>query len=209
MFCPLAANVGTAAEWAAVFAALIGAIAVFLVSRAANATGRAAKDIQDREASDRRAAVGREAKLLLIYLEPELRQALNSFQLIAQGLEIVEHDSFVANMGARKHFAADLGSVSLRLCRDHFNKWHVLSDTDATDLARTVSGLEVLKSASADVAGIDLSETIPGVEQESFESFRREHISDAYTTLKKGIADLLPMIVRLIDRSVHEKSKLN
>lgn len=206
LFCPLAENVGTIAEWAAVVVALLGAVAVFLVSKAANATGKAAKEIQRLEAEARRAAAAREARLLLIHLEPELRQAQSSLSYLAGGLDIVDHDSFVSNRGARRQFAKDFEAISLRLCYEHFNRWHVLSDEHAMNLARAVSGLEALRTASADVAEIDLSEVMPGVGQEDFGRFREEYISSAYEMLRSGVKVLNEVLTHLINSAIAVKA---
>jgi hypothetical protein len=206
LFCPLAENVGTAAEWAAVVVALLGAVAVFLVSRAANATGKAAKEIHRLEAEARQAAAVREACLLLVHLEPELRQAQSSLNYLTRGLDVVDHDSFVTNRAARRQFARDFEAISLRLCYEHFNRWHVLSDEHAMNLARAVSGLEALRTASADVAEIDLSEGMTGMEQEGFNSFREEYISSAYMMLRAGVNELNGVLTRLINSAVAVKS---
>lgn len=205
LFCPFAEDVGTAAEWAAVVVALLGAFAVFMVSRSANATSKAAKEIQRIEAEARRAAAEREARLLLIHLEPELRQAQSSLSYLATGLDIVEHDTFVANQFARRQFAKDFEAISLKLCHEHFNRWHVLPNQHAMDLARAVSGLEVLRTSSADVADIDLSQKLPTSGQNSFDEFREEYISSAYRLLRSGVLDLNGVLVNIINSAVAVK----
>ena len=209
LFCPFAEDVGTAAEWAAVVVALLGAVAIFLVSRSANATSRAAKEIQQTEAEARRAATEREARLLLVHLEPELRQAQSSLSYLATGLDIVEHDTFVANQAARRQFAKDFDAISLRLCHEHFNRWHVLSDQHAMDLARAVSGLEVLRTSSADVADIDLSQKFPAIGQNNYDEFREEYISSAYRMLRSGVQNLSSLLTALINSAVDVKESFN
>lgn len=205
LFCPLAEDFGTAVEWVAVVVALVGAVAVFIVSKTANATSSAAKEIQRLDVDARRAATEREARLLLIHLEPELRQAQSNLKYLATGLDVVDHDSFVANQGARRQFSKDFDAISLRLCHAHFNRWHVLSDEHAMNLARSVSGLEVLRTACADVAEIDLSEAMPGISGDHFDDFRKEYISSAYRTLRAGVQVLNAILTDLIDSAVTVK----
>ncbi|MFA4577189.1 hypothetical protein P2A78_20740 [Xanthomonas perforans] len=136
IFCPLAEDVGNLADWAAVAVAFFGAIAVFQLSRAANATARGVKRVAEREARDRRAATEREGRLLLIYLENEFRQALTAFGTLAMGLDIVAHDSFIDSGYARTQFHSEADGISLKLSREMFHRLHVLADSDAHDIAR-------------------------------------------------------------------------
>ncbi|WDK43575.1 hypothetical protein [Xanthomonas campestris] len=131
IFCPLAEDIGNLADWAAVAVALFGAIAVFQLSRAANATARGVKRVAEREARDRRAAAAREGRLLLIYLENEFRQALTAFGTLAMGLDVVDHDSFIDSGYARTQFLSEADGISLKLSREMFHRLHVLVDKES------------------------------------------------------------------------------
>ncbi|KLB44567.1 hypothetical protein XEUV259_19150 [Xanthomonas euvesicatoria] len=205
IFCPLAEDIGNLADWAAVAVALFGAIAVFQLSRAANATARGVKRVAEREARDRRAAAAREGRLLLIYLENEFRQALTAFGTLATGLDVVDHDSFIDSGYARAQFLSEADGISLKLSREMFHRLHVLVDKDAHDIARVVSGLSVLQQAAAETASIDLSETMPGVDGASWNEFRRETLSERFVLLRKGAAEMQVILIRLIQEAVAAK----
>lgn len=208
LFCPLAEDVGTAAEWVAVIVALFGAIAVFMVSLSANKTAKAAMNLQSNDFATRKAASDREAQLILIHLEPELREARSGFSYLNGGVSIVGMEDFIASQSARKNFSTALEAISLTLSKELFPRWHVLPDWHAVDLARVVSGLEVLKSAVAEAAQVDLSETMPGAHRESFDEFRRESIASAYRLLSSGVSEMEAALVRLIDAAVIQKQAL-
>lgn len=207
-FCPLADDVGNAADWAAVVVAFVGAIAVFVLSRSANATAREVKKIQDLEAEARKKASDREARLILIYLEPELRQTHEALNRLYTGLDIVGHDSYVVNGFARGQFKGEVDAIALDLSQQLFSRLHVLKDSDAADIAMCLGGLQGLRGAASAAADIDLSEVMPGVHQASFDEFRRGVISTAFETLRRGCRQMTEGLERTIQSAVKAKQAM-
>jgi len=201
LFCPLAEDVGNAADWASVAVALVLGIAVYLLSRAANATAHQAKVISEQEATLRREAAAREGRLLLIYLDNEFRQALTDLNALATGLDIVGHDAYVTNGHTRDQFAANVRAVSLKLSQEVFPRLHVLNDDDAHDIARLISGVTVMQHAAEDAASIDLSESIPGIEGQNWNNWRRGILSDHFELLCKGATEMQTVLLRLIEHA--------
>ncbi|WP_267122773.1 hypothetical protein [Xanthomonas sacchari] len=191
---------GNVADWAGVGVALFVGIAVGRLTRAANATARGAKEIQELDAVQRRKASEREARLILIYLEGEFRQAHSAIERLVNGLGIVEHDAFVMNGNARRNFAVDANAISLQLSRELFGRLHVLDDTDADDIARAISALQYLQQSAVEAEGVDLTESMPGVDGESWNKFRMGFLSSAYSELCAASAVLKEILSRLINQ---------
>ncbi|MBB4730467.1 hypothetical protein [Xanthomonas arboricola] len=189
------------ADWVSVAVSLALGIAVYLLSRAANATARQAKAISEQEAMLRREAATREGRLLLIYLDNEFRQALGALNNLATGLDIIEHDTYVANGHTRGQFAADVRAISLKLSQEVFPRLHVLNDGDAHDIARLISGLAVMKHAAEDAASIDLGESMPGIDGQSWDAWRRGILSGHFKLLCKGVTEMQAVLLRLIEHA--------
>ncbi|QRD62618.1 hypothetical protein H8Z72_22910 (plasmid) [Xanthomonas citri pv. citri] len=204
-FCPLAKDVGNAADWASVVVSLVLGLAVFQLSRAANATARRAKEISEQEATARRDAAGREGRLLLIHLENELLQAERARQSIANWLGVSFEVGFVSNRQMRLQLAASLRDLTLSRSEQVFARLHVLDDQDAQDIARLISGLARLQHTSEEAAGIDLSQSMPGAEGEAWNEWRRGLLSEHYGSLSSGLDVMGGLLDRLIARASQAK----
>lgn len=197
--CPLADQVGTAADWSAVVVAFVAAVAVFMVSRSANANARVMRKIQAQEASDRRAANAREARLLLVHIEPELRYVQPQFALILLSLYRCSRDRFIDDQVQRAMFEARIRDINLPVCEALLSRWHVLSDQDALDVARMTSSLSTLKLASANAARVNLSISVPTVSKERLDEFQREVLSNSYEEIVEVSSGLNSIMLRVLD----------
>lgn len=128
--CPLAADVGNLADWAAVAVAAVGAAAVFMLSRAANRTAdasfRLTQQIEERENALHR----REARLLASELLTEVNYQWAEAQKIARYVKL---ERIV--WGGERGVARTIQLLAMPIAERERDRLHLLPDHAAAAVA--------------------------------------------------------------------------
>lgn len=115
--CPLAADFGNLADWAAVVVAGLGAGAVFALSRAANRTSQQSLEITRSIHDKQQALADREVIFLASRLYFELNHAANYVKGMKEAFELVGTSALVAS--ASDKVLEALKTVTLTSCALH------------------------------------------------------------------------------------------
>lgn len=147
-FCPLAADWGNMADWAAVVVAGLGAAAVFALSRAANRTSKESLAIA-RSAHDRQqASADREVQFLALRLFPELNHAANYVAGMTGVLSLT--DVRATGAASSEKILASLQPFSLTLCATYAEQIPSLPKAAADAIATALSlEKQVLREVAA------------------------------------------------------------
>ncbi|KAB7769323.1 hypothetical protein CKY51_06970 [Xanthomonas maliensis] len=156
-FCPLAADWGNVADWAAVVVAVAGAgiaaVAAVIALAGACAVGYLgwqANALVKRSGIDASNAIRREADLLTILFEPELhlfRISIGSVRALVE----VEDAPYADSLDTRNRVAEHLRTVTLPEITGKFDRLHVLPSNFGYAIARLKGGLSALQEV-ADIA---------------------------------------------------------
>lgn len=139
--CPLAADIGNLADWAAVGVTAIGAVAVFMLSRAENRTANASlelsKGVQDRE----NALLLREKGLLLGELTRDVMSALSSIEAIKSHTE-----AGLENWDTDARFINAVQGLSLTVADRERDRLHLLPDYAASIVVEAQQAITELRA---------------------------------------------------------------
>lgn len=195
-FCPLAVDIGNVAEWFAGVVAVAGAVAVFMVSRAANASANSAnktaaaalavsneaKDIQKRDEEVKRTALKAEELLILVRVGPEIKNIHSILNEMHTDLTAMEQKVFAGNEPEfRTQSLQVLSLISVAVSEALFSRWYVLSTSHASDLAFVVGIVGSLRMTARDVFEVDrqnITIAYPDTRESVFERKYRDLISD-------------------------------
>jgi hypothetical protein len=140
--CPLAMDTGNLADWAAVVVAAIGAIAVFMLSRAANRTANASLQLTRRFQDRENLLLERESRLLLSEVATDVIEASSAIEAI-NNLDKQDVESWTAGNG----IAQALEGLSLRVADRERDRLHLLPDYAAfgiSDAQYRISQLQMM-----------------------------------------------------------------
>jgi len=138
--CPLAKDIGNLADWAAVAVALLGAIAVFMLGRAANRTANASLELTRRIQQREDALQRRETRLLSSELLTEVNLTWAEVQKIAGAMGYVKH-----GWNGERGLAQAIQQLSLPTADRERDRLHILPDVTASDVADAQMRIRQLK----------------------------------------------------------------
>lgn len=142
--CPLAVDWGNAADWAAVAVAAVGAVAVWLVSRAANKTAKASHELatQMKIRDEEMRSADRTVLTTLIY--GEIQSAKLAYEELLE--ELVQDESFDWAVGSEKtlQLVAHLAKgPQLARTKESSQRLNLLPIALAEQIARGISMTEL------------------------------------------------------------------
>jgi len=141
--CPLAQDIGNLADWAAVAVALLGAVAVFLLGRAANRTANASFELTRRIKQREDELELREMRLLSNELLTDVNLTLAEVQKVAGAMGYVKH-----GWNGEGGISQIIQRLSLATADRERDRLHILPDVTASDVAEAQLRIRQLRDTA-------------------------------------------------------------
>lgn len=188
--CPLAADVGNWADWAAVAVALIGAIAVFMLGRAANRTANASFELTRRIQQKEHELELREMRLLSNELLTDVNLTLVEVRKAAGAMSWVKH-----GWNGEGGIAQSIQRLSLATADRERDRLHILPDVAASNVAEAQLRIRELRDhahafTARHFGGPGMEEYLPILKTSMLVA--ESSLERAFESLQKAIAAAHP-----------------